>query len=67
MGLLLTDAERRRFREWLLQEAASAQLLAEQLRKVLLVGVAQQYEAEMAAARLLARKLEQTESQTLIP
>lgn len=66
MNLLLTDAERSRFAQWLEHEAKTAKGLIEQMEKI---GVPEplitREKAELGAALLIARKLRMTESFTI--
>lgn len=72
MGRLLSDKERDRFATWLEQEAADGDAMAEQMKKsaadapVILV-LAMKERAEAFAARVIAKKLRETESMTVGP
>lgn len=64
--MLLTDAERTKFAEWLRNEAASTKSIMEQAKKIN-VGEAMnhRWKIELLACELIAAKLEQTESITI--
>lgn len=63
---LLTDAERRRFSEWLKQDAESNVMLAEQLRAMPHLAALMKMKQALATAEILvARELDSAESQTI--
>jgi hypothetical protein len=67
MNLLLTDAERLRFAEWLEHEAATAKSLIEQMEKLdVPAPLIMREKAEAGASLLIARKLRATESFNLV-
>jgi hypothetical protein len=68
MNLLLTDAERQRFAEWLENEATTAKALIEQMEKLgVPAPLIAREKAEAGAALLIARRLRTTESYSIGP
>jgi len=67
MDLLLTEQERERFASWLEHEAAVSQGLIEQLEKLGAAGAIASFreKQEAVAALLIARKLRETQSQSI--
>lgn len=63
---LLTDEERKRFVQWLLEDAESSELIAKQMLNLPgLSAVAEMNLREAEAERLIAKKLLNTESFTI--
>ena len=65
MAQLLTAAERERFATYLEQEAATDEIMAEQVAKIGPEILAKKYRAEALAARVIAQKLRSIEGQTI--
>lgn len=64
--MILTDAERTRFAEWLRNEAASTKAIMEQAKKLNIGEVMnRRWKIELLACEIIAAKLEQTESVTI--
>ena len=68
--MILEDSERRRFAEWLEENAATAKILVEQTEKLVLTGFSaiqliKILRFEAAASEFLAQKLRNTELQTI--
>ncbi len=64
-GWLLTAAERMRFAAYLEQEAASDEVMADQILKVGPEILAKKYRTEALAARIIAQKLRSIEDEVL--
>lgn len=67
MNLLLSDAERRRFADWLEHEAETGSELVRQLELLpgIPTGMVNRQRAEASAAALIAAKLRATESSVI--
>lgn len=64
--MLLSDEERKKFADWLENEAATANSMIEQMKKLNLPdAIMQREKAEAAAALIIARKLRGTESMSI--
>lgn len=64
--MLLTDDERRRFAEYLEQDAASGEAILEQLAKLPgMDAIIRLTRAEVAASRIVAKKLRSTHSESI--
>ncbi len=67
--MLLTDEERRKFAEWLEQDAASCRAIADQLEKLgpMHHAMANKERIDAIAEMLIAKKLRNTESFEVTP
>ena len=68
--MLLSDAERRKFTEWLEHESLSADAIArqmEQLKSPPMVELAKRERSYVVACNIIADRLRKTESQTIDP
>ena len=66
--MLLTDAERQKFADYLELDATSTEGIVAQMKKLpggVMLPAIRKYEAEAAAARVVAAKLRSMQSQTL--